>query len=352
MGNLQNSKSGDSKSQEKFLVHKDAHFRVLDVDHQNDFCWIDMEIINSDSRIKLLNTTTEVLFEDSSNVQLQLYPKYMLVNKTIQDIYVGDFKVRARSNDIVPLGVGQNKIKLSCMYYKDSIEIDLSKIGLIGQVEMNSKDENSFKQLQFGISITQAPAPYNKTILLTVAPRYIIVNMLDYPVLIQQFAQESKQNIAPSLISQHIKMNQQELHLQRVPQSCKTPNHITFTCILDRNRIPPALNEKGIGKYWARPFSIETLNDFQTKMQLHPFDPAKNATGQWYQPSEYNSMTQISRISIIPSDEQSSCFFVILSNPIVEEYVIKNKTEKPMVVCKYLWKFSRVDPCSDIQLAP
>jgi hypothetical protein len=92
-----------------------------------------MEIINIAQRIKLMNTSTEIVFEDSSNVQLQLYPKYMLVNKTMHDIYVvWDNKIKAKTNDIIPLPSDLTKIKISCIYYKDSIEIDLSKIGLIG----------------------------------------------------------------------------------------------------------------------------------------------------------------------------------------------------------------------------
>jgi hypothetical protein len=86
--------------------------------------------------------------------------------------------------------------------------------------------------------------------------------MLDYPVLVQQFARGSKQNIAPILVSNQDKLNQHEVHLHGTPPGCGTPHHMQFTCLKSRDQLPPPPNESGISQFWTRPFSIEKLNDF------------------------------------------------------------------------------------------
>lgn len=181
IGSLQ---SADGHCSQRFLAHKDRTLRIADREYETDFCFIEMEVVKQSQSLKsMLNA--QLVFEETSNIHLQLYPKYMLVNKTRHDIFITyDQRIKARSNDLIPLPSSQSKLRLSCMYYKDSIEIDLSKIGLTGEIEMKSKEERSKKRLQFAIQISQAPAPYNKTTILTVSPRYILVNMLDYPVLV------------------------------------------------------------------------------------------------------------------------------------------------------------------------
>jgi hypothetical protein len=114
-----------------------------------------MERINASDHFNLTSAQYgEKVFEESSAMRVQLYPKYMLVNKTLNDVYVLDDKVSARSNDIIALPSNQTRVRLSCTYYKDSMEIDLSKIGLTGQITMANREEKSFKQLQFGIAIS------------------------------------------------------------------------------------------------------------------------------------------------------------------------------------------------------
>jgi hypothetical protein len=55
----------------------------------------------------------------------------------------------------------------------------------------------------------------------------------------------------------------------------------------------------------------------------------------WYEPSIYTSMYQFVRVSVVPSDSDSSTLFVILSNPAKEEYIIKNQTDIDFYVCKW-----------------
>ena len=85
-------------------------------------------------------------------------------------------------------------------------------------------------------------------------------------------------------------------------------------------------------------------------MQLHPYNLEENKATEWYQPQEYTNYNQVNRISIIPSNEQSSTFFIILSNPMVEEYIIRNRTDLQINIFKYLWKQSKCEQMCDGKL--
>ena len=68
------------------------------------------------------------------------------------------------------------------------MNIDLNSIGLSGVIALESsggKDSRSKQQLQFGLKIGLAPVPYSETTVLTITPRYVIVNKLDYAVLVR-----------------------------------------------------------------------------------------------------------------------------------------------------------------------
>jgi hypothetical protein len=82
------------------------------------------------------------------------------------------------------------KIKIKALEFKESMDIDLNSLGLSGVITLGSlhsgKDPRSKQQLQFGVKIGLAPVPYNKTTVLTITPRYVIVNKLDYAVLIRR----------------------------------------------------------------------------------------------------------------------------------------------------------------------
>ena len=62
-----------------------------------------------------------------------------------------------------------------------SKEIDISTVGINGIIEGITGEGSSKrnKQMEFSISIMQAPSPYSRTILLTILPRYLLVNKLN-----------------------------------------------------------------------------------------------------------------------------------------------------------------------------
>ena len=51
---------------------------------------------------------------------------------------------------------------------------------------MNASDPKSKNQLQFGVFISLAPAPYDNTLVITIVPRYTIVNNMERPLEIMQ----------------------------------------------------------------------------------------------------------------------------------------------------------------------
>lgn len=68
---------------------------------------------------------------------------------------------------------------------------------MAGSLELeldNNRDVNKEKlntpyvpqKLEFGVKIESAPTPFNKTIIIKILPRYVIVNQLQKPIIIKQ----------------------------------------------------------------------------------------------------------------------------------------------------------------------
>lgn len=126
---------------------------------------------------------------ESNALKLGIYPKYMVVNKSAVDIYCGSQLVKAYSNEI--LNLDARSLAIHATNFKESMDIDLNSVGLSGVITLRSKEERNTAQLQFGVKIGLAPVPYNKTTVLTVTPRHVVVNKLDYAVLVRMPAQDS-----------------------------------------------------------------------------------------------------------------------------------------------------------------
>ena len=131
--------------------------------------------------------------------------------------------------------------------------------------------------MQLGISISLAPAPFNKTIILTIVPRYLIVNKLKKSIAIRQtFNSKSlKESVDENLFVSRFKNDSenelltQEIHFQR--QKEKMVNNIKIEA---ENKISVRIVEnvedrmEWNGGYetseWTLPFSVDQLDDFQT----------------------------------------------------------------------------------------
>jgi hypothetical protein len=75
--------------------------------------------------------------------------------------------------------------------YKESMPIDVEAIGVSGEIMIDHEQNDgkySGKQLQFGINIAQAQWPFNKTTIVTIVPRYLLVNKLKRSIEVRQVA--------------------------------------------------------------------------------------------------------------------------------------------------------------------
>ena len=78
-----------------------------------------------------------------------------------------------------------------------SQDIDVTTIGMSGVLtfDLEIKSEVLVEclpqrdyiplKLEFGLIISQAPTPFNKTTLLTLVPRYIVINQLEAPIVLK-----------------------------------------------------------------------------------------------------------------------------------------------------------------------
>ena len=97
------------------------------------------------------------------------------------------------SNSYLTFRPKGNTVKFRVEGYKKSSKFDISTVGLSGSFELdkmtNDKGQpNQFfisDRLEYGIQIRSAEIPFNKTTLITVAPRYLLVNKLKKPIVIK-----------------------------------------------------------------------------------------------------------------------------------------------------------------------
>lgn len=85
-------------------------------------------------------------------------------------------------------------------YFK-SQACDISTIGIVGVVNMVHSNPNQTKQLQFGITISQGLYPYTNTTVVTIVPRYVLINKLEHPLLVKQYMDSHVKENLPYFLS-------------------------------------------------------------------------------------------------------------------------------------------------------
>jgi len=121
----------------------------------------------------------DCIINETKAVQMSIYPKYMIVNKTSHDIWNGEQRIRAKCTDFLRLNDEVSQVQLFVRSFKQSQPIELNQIGMTGVITMDSEQQQEGSQLQFGVNIQSPPNPFSQTVVLTVVPRYLIVNKLD-----------------------------------------------------------------------------------------------------------------------------------------------------------------------------
>ena len=94
-------------------------------------------------------------------------------------------------NDFLFDASDSQKFVFKVQDYKESMPIDVEAIGMSGEIMIDHEEYDgkySGKQLQFGINISQALWPFNKTTIVTIVPRYLVVNKLKRSIQVRQVA--------------------------------------------------------------------------------------------------------------------------------------------------------------------
>ena len=106
---------------EKFLIHKDINEKIYDdsIPSNLEYCWINMELSQNNSESSLF---LEQLFFHTKSQKLQIYPKFMVVNRTLSDLLImpEEQRIKAKSNEILIVTNTQTKVRIGALYYKDS----------------------------------------------------------------------------------------------------------------------------------------------------------------------------------------------------------------------------------------
>ena len=168
----------------------------------------------------------ERVFDRSNAVKIMMYPRYVLVNKTKKNVIIEGQVIKSLQNDYLmtdfskhkPVnGRREYKIKLEVDGFEKSDFINLAQVGTNGVITLDSKDKH--EQLQFGVSISFGPVPFNKTTIITVVPRHVIVNKLECPILIRQQCGDLDKKTNKTRVFKYIKVDfrssnfQENLHL-------------------------------------------------------------------------------------------------------------------------------------------
>ena len=101
------------------------------------------------------------------------------------------------------LNTDKDLIEIKVPGYR-SQQLDVTTLGVSGalnlelesqsEVQVDKLQQNQYipAKLEFGLMISPAPSPFIKTTVLTLVPRYVIVNQLNSPIVVMQKSQDLK----------------------------------------------------------------------------------------------------------------------------------------------------------------
>lgn len=107
--------------------------------------------------------------------------------------------------------------------------------------------------------ISPAPTPFNKTTVLTLVPRYVIVNQLGSPIVLMQRSTDKRQINKQILVRDNIhsyNFQEKKERFLMVREITKNEEDIVMR---GKNLFSDyALDDK----FWSSPFSLDELDDF------------------------------------------------------------------------------------------
>ena len=135
--------------------------------------------------------------------------------------YLRDYSLAPKANAYVNLtakSFAKQKIRIQIPGHEPSASIDLKQSGTHGILAMQELELDGKKGLESGnkievaTSITQAGEPYVKTKVLRIVPRFVLVNRLTIPIVVQEPTQRLDQVCLPpraSMDYNFLQMNKQ-----------------------------------------------------------------------------------------------------------------------------------------------
>lgn len=158
--------------------------------------------------------------------------------------------------------------------------------------------------MDYGITIAMGTSPFTLTSVVTIVPRYILVNKLPFSIRVGQSGHKDRVLLKPS-----------EKLCYNFKKSTKPADKKLVI-----GDIPyPELDEELPFSY---PFCLEDIGDFQVSYKC--FTGKDKGSPQWYEPSARNKYMRSVHVSVASQDDAS--LFIVFQAPAMPEYTITNST--------------------------
>ena len=318
-------------------MYKGTQFDYENVVVKDPSIYNNFELIAEFTPFNILNTAYENfelrdrVFERTSSQKLVVFPDCMIVNNTRFQLHCGVSKKEHNVNNSVVQPYGRtlyetsvnDKISLKTRGYNWSDKFSITAIGVTGALQLKKKPpkkekkkkkieepddqkidyiKSVYDQLDFGVKIQMASAPFSRTKILSIVPRYIIANNLDFPFVYRQAASTKHQEFVPpnSHESLYLPQNEDDEEEVEVEMRCALPDEE------EKQTKDALMNDTDI---WSSPFSIIDIEDFQIRFVRD----AKFQGKHWSLPSKLNAFRQIVRVEILSLDDAT--IFICLNKP-------------------------------------
>ena len=157
------------------------------------------------------------------------------------------------------------------------------------------------------MKIEFACAPFSRTKVITIVPRFVIANNLDFPIIYRQNNNMQFQEYVPPFTNDLDAPSYYEpLYLPEVNDETEIQLRMAYPDEGEENCDPKKNEEEFL---WSSGFSILDLEDFQVRFHRETEDLPKH----WSQPSQLNDLKQYVRVEVTSVDDAT--IFICLNRP-------------------------------------
>lgn len=259
-----------------------------------------------------------VVEEKWHGVGVQVYLQFWVVNKTQ---YALEFAGKRNTLVIPQESVGsvqdtkaQMTVRLPQEVYGQasawSKPFNIRTVGIAGSLQLETAVPSATVPavVQLGVKLQNAPWPLIKSVIVTIQPRFLITNYLDFPLYLRQYEREHTSTL----------------------QSKETAPYQ-----LENSKLGKAIQVSCDQINWSSPFLLEDIDDLQIRFKSRVAEIggySEHDSRTWCRASPANSYYHYVRVIISTEDEAT--LFVSFTHPIDPEYVIWNMTIADISVCQ------------------